>query len=201
MKKFLLLAGVACLFTTAAEASVSQYVAAKISYDFNKVKIKDADEDGIVRKKIDKDLISPHVAYGIRAGYVRAELEGNFSHPIKYSTDEVSFNMKKYSLMGNVYFDYLTCTPWTPYVGAGLGYAWLKPVAHTDGVKTLNKSQYNFAWQVMAGVAYDINSNWTVDLGYKYADLGRVRKNWGDHHVSKITVRDHEILLGIRYNF
>lgn len=200
MKKFLLLAGVACLFTTAAEASVSQYVAAKISYDFNKVKVKDAGEDGIVRKKIDKDLISPHVAYGVRAGYVRGEIEANFSHPIKYSTDAVSFNMKKYSLMGNVYFDYLTCTPWTPYVGAGIGYAWLKPVAYVNGTK-FNKSQYNFAWQVMAGVAYDINSNWTVDLGYKYADLGRVRKNWGDHHVSKLTLRDHEILLGIRYNF
>ncbi|MBR1374220.1 porin family protein [bacterium] len=126
-------------------------------------------------------------------------MEANFSHPIKYSTDEVSFNMKKYSLMGNVYFDYLTCTPWTPYVGAGIGYAWLKPVAHVNGSK-FNKSQYNFAWQVMAGVAYDINSNWTVDLGYKYADLGRVRKNDGVM-VNKLTVRDHEILLGIRYNF
>lgn len=200
MKKFLLLAGVACLFTTAAEASVSQYVAAKLSYDFNKVKVKTAvNGNPVALNKLDKDLISPHVAYGVRMGYVRAELEGNFSHPIKYSTDEVSFNMKKYSLMGNVYFDYLTCTPWTPYVGAGIGYAWLKPVAYIDGAK-FNKSQYNFAWQVMAGVAYDINSNWTVDLGYKYADLGRVRKNEGAV-INKLTLRDHEILLGVRYNF
>lgn len=197
MKKFLLLAGVACLFTTAAEASVSQYVAAKLSYDFNKVKAK----GNVLVGHQNKELISPHVAYGVRMGYVRAELEGNFSHPIKYSDDSMVFNMKKYSLMGNVYFDYLTCTPWTPYVGAGIGYAWLKPIAYAEGEKFLDKSVYNFAWQVMAGVAYDINSKWTADLGYKYADLGRVRKNWGDHHVSKLTLRDHEILLGIRYNF
>jgi opacity protein-like surface antigen len=201
MKKFLLLAGVACLFTTAAEASVSQYVAAKLSYDFNKVKVKTAvNGNPVALNKQSKNLISPHVAYGVRMGYVRAELEGNFSHPIKYSSEDYTFNMKKYSLMGNVYFDYLTCTPWTPYVGAGIGYAWLKPVEHHGDVKIFDKSVYNFAWQVMAGVAYDINSNWTVDLGYKYADLGRVRKNDGGM-VNKLTLRDHEILLGIRYNF
>lgn len=201
MKKFLLLAGVACLFTTAAEASVSQYVAGKISYDFNKMKIRTA-EDGnpVSLDKFSKELISPHVAYGVRMGYVRAELEGNFSHPIKYSSEDYTFNMKKYSLMGNVYFDYLTCTPWTPYVGAGIGYAWLKPVAHLGDEKVLDKSVYNFAWQVMAGVAYDINSKWTADLGYKYADLGRVRKHEGAN-VGKIALRDHEIVLGIRYNF
>ncbi len=201
MKKFLLLAGVACLFTTAAEASVSQYVAGKISYDFNKVKVKDSVNGNPTNLfKLNKELISPHVAYGVRAGYVRAEIEGNFSHPIKYSTEDFNLNLKKYSLMANVYFDYLTCTPWTPYVGAGIGYAWLKPVAHNEDGKALDKSQYNFAWQVMAGVAYDINSNWTADLGYKYADLGRVRKNF-DFGVSKMTLRDHEIVLGIRYNF
>ena len=200
MKKFLLLAGVACLFTTAAEASVSQYVAAKLSYDFNKVKVKTAvNGNPVALNKLSKDLISPHVAYGVRAGYVRGELELNDSLNIKKNIDGVHTKVYKHSLMANAYFDYLTCTPWTPYVGAGIGYAWLKPVAHVNGAK-FNKSQYNFAWQVMAGVAYDINSNWTVDLGYKYADLGRVRKNDGVM-VNKLTVRDHEILLGIRYNF
>ncbi|MBR1374221.1 hypothetical protein IJ556_07215 [bacterium] len=62
MKKFLLLAGVACLFTTAAEASVSQYVAAKLSYDFNKVKVKTAvNGNPVALNKLSKDLISPHV--------------------------------------------------------------------------------------------------------------------------------------------
>jgi opacity protein-like surface antigen len=194
MKKFLLLAGVACLFSTAANAGVSQYVAARASYDFNRVKVKAADADGIERSKVNKELISPHFAYGVRSGYVRGELELNFSHPIKANRDDYKMNLKKYSAMANVYFDYLTCTPWTPYVGAGLGYAWLKDSGIT------NKSVYNLAWQAMAGIAYDINNRWTVDAGYRYADLGRIRKNFGDHKV-KTTVRDHEIMLGIRYNF
>jgi opacity protein-like surface antigen len=52
----------------------------------------------------------------------------------------------------------------------------------------------------MAGIAYDVNSNWTLDAGYRYADLGRIRKNYGNG-VTKITARDHEIMFGVRYNF
>ena len=202
MKKFLLLAGVACLFSTAANAGVSQYVAARASYDFNRVKVKHADVDGIDRSKVNKELISPHFAYGVSAGYVRGELELNFSHPVKANRDDYKLNLKKYSAMANVYFDYLTCTPWTPYVGAGLGYAYLKENMHaTNGDKMIGKSVYNLAWQVMAGIAYDINNRWTIDAGYRYADLGRIRKNFGDGEVAKTTVRDHEIMLGARYHF
>ena len=39
-----------------------------------------------------------------------------------------------------------------------------------------------------------------MDLGYRYADLGRVRKNYGSG-VAKVTARDHEIMAGVRYNF
>ena len=56
MKKFLLLAGVACLFSANANAGVNQYVSGKISYDFNKVKAKYADSEGINRAKLDKKL-------------------------------------------------------------------------------------------------------------------------------------------------
>ena len=57
MKKFLLLAGVACLFSTAANAGVNQYVSAKASYDFNRVKVKHAEDGAIERSKINKNLI------------------------------------------------------------------------------------------------------------------------------------------------
>ena len=106
------------------------------------------------------------------------------------------FRLYKHSVMANAYFDYLTCTPWTPYVGAGIGSAYLKADNGSHA-----KSVYNLAWQVMAGLTYDINSHWTLDAGYRYADLGRIRKNSGEGHVAKLTARDHEILLGVRYTF
>lgn len=202
MKKFLLLAGVASLLSVNAQAEVNQYVSGKISYDFNKVNIKTADpsQPELFRKKANKNLFGTHVAYGVQAGYVRGELELNNSRDIKrnyFGGSNVShFRLYKHSVMANAYFDYLTCTPWTPYVGAGIGSAYLKA---DDG--NTAKSVYNLAWQVMAGVAYDINSHWTVDAGYRYADLGRIRQNSGNGDVAKLTARDHEIMLGVRYTF
>lgn len=199
MKKFLLLAGVASLLSVNAQAEVNQYVSGKISYDFNKVNMKVAEQDQpeLSREKANKNLFGTHVAYGVQAGYVRGELELNNSRDIKrnYISGLDHFRLYKHSVMANAYFDYLTCTPWTPYVGAGIGSAYLKA---DDGEQA--KSVYNLAWQVMAGLTYDINSNWTLDAGYRYADLGRIRKNSGDR-VAKLTARDHEIMLGVRYTF
>ena len=202
MKKFLLLAGVASLLSVNAQAEVNQYVSGKISYDFNKVNMKTANpgDAELTREKANKELFGTHVAYGVQAGYVRGELELNNSRDIKRNYfdedgDVSHFRLYKHSVMANAYFDYLTCTPWTPYVGAGIGSAYLK----ADGGEEA-KSVYNLAWQVMAGLTYDINSNWTLDAGYRYADLGRIRKNYGDS-VTKLTARDHEIMLGVRYTF
>lgn len=201
MKKFLLLAGVACLFSASAEAAqISPYVSGKLSYDFNRVKVKTGTPVGIARGKVNKDLIGTHFAVGAAMGYLRGELELNNSNAIKAHDGPARVNLKKYSVMANVYYDYLTCTPWTPYVGAGLGYAWLKDVWHLEDIKIKDKSTYNLAWQIMAGVTYDLNPNWKLDAGYRYADLGRVRKNYGDV-VSKTSLRDHEIMFGVRYTF
>lgn len=199
MKKFLLLAGVASLLSVNAQAEVNQYVSGKISYDFNKVNMKAAapTEAELTREKANKELFGTHVAYGVQAGYVRGELELNNSRDIKrnYIGGMDHFRLYKHSVMANAYFDYLTCTPWTPYVGAGIGSAYLKA---DNGNQA--KSVYNLAWQVMAGLTYDINSHWTLDAGYRYADLGRIRKNSGDR-VAKLTARDHEVMLGVRYTF
>ena len=209
MKKFLLLAGVACLFSATANAGISPYVSAKASYDFNRVKVKTAEDGEISRDKMNKELFGSHVAAGIRAGYVRGEIELNNSRDIKRNNtnadgDFNKFKLYKHSVMANAYFDYLTCTPWTPYVGAGIGTSYLKAQEFVNSNKVMDKSTYNLAWQVMAGIAYEFNSHWAIDLSYRYADLGRIRKheNMADTDVvAKITAREHDIMLGARYTF
>ncbi len=197
MKKILLLAGVACLLGFSAQAEVNQYVSGKLSYDFNKVKAKTNDYETIQRTNFNKELFGTHFAYGVQAGYVRGEIELNNSRDIKrnWTGGLDHFRLYKHSVMANAYFDFLTCTAWTPYVGAGIGASYLKA---DDGEYA--KSVYNLAWQVMAGLTYDINGNWALDAGYRYADLGRVRRYTGDS-VTKITARDHEIMFGVRYTF
>lgn len=206
MKKFLLLAGVACLFAANANAAVrlNQYVSGKVSYDWNRDKTKVATNNFIAHKHIGDQTLGSHVAYGLQAGFVRGELELNNSLPQEFKGDAAKLKIYKHSLMANGYFDFLNCSSWTPYVGAGLGTSWLKAKQTANGVKVLDKSAYRFGWQVMAGVAYKINSNWTVDAGYRYADLGRVRKHvayGADFATAKFKVREHSALLGIRYTF
>ncbi len=209
MKKFLLLTGVACLFAASAEAAITPYVSAKVSYDFNKVKDKMDLAGNKFMTRLNKELFGSHVALGARAGYMRGELELNNSGDVKrnwvvtkgknFSMPSFShFRLYKHSYMANVYFDYLTCTPWTPYVGAGMGVSYLKADFGTTA-----KSVHTLGWQVMAGLTYDINSHWALDLGYRYADNGRIRKVWfqNDLMKTKITSREHDILFGVRYAF
>lgn len=214
MKKFLLLAGVACLFSANAEAGVqlNQYISGKVSYDWYRNKWKDSDAEGIERARLNKERWGSHLAYGVQAGFVRGELELNNTMPLTFKDadedGEAKLKLYNYSVMGNAYFDFLNCTSWTPYIGVGLGTAWMKAkmfgYAGNQKIKLLDKSVYNLAWQVTAGVAYKINSHWTVDAAYRYADLGRIRKREGDQvdwETSKIAVRNHEAMLGIRYTF
>ena len=57
MKKLMLLASVACLFGVNANAEVNQYVSAKVSYDFNKLNVRESAADADVsHARLDKEL-------------------------------------------------------------------------------------------------------------------------------------------------
>ncbi len=53
-------------------------------------------------------------------------------------------------------------------------------------------------WQVMAGVAYDINENWTVEAGYRLFNTAKAKFD-GQNKVKAPFASSLE--LGVRYNF
>ena len=55
-----------------------------------------------------------------------------------------------------------------------------------------------FAWQVLAGVAYDINENWTVEAGYRLFGTSKVKAG---KNVKIKTPLQNSLELGLRYNF
>jgi len=83
----------------------------------------------------------------------------------------------------NLYFDFHNETDFTPYVGGGVGAAFVGP-------------ENNFAWNVGSGVSYDINENWKASLGYRFVSFGKME----DNHCKGL-LYGHEALLGIRYTF
>ncbi|MPR12014.1 porin family protein [Microvirga tunisiensis] len=56
---------------------------------------------------------------------------------------------------------------------------------------------------LMAGVGYQLSSNFTLDLGYRYVSLGDVKTRSYDSGtgVDVESIGAHEVRLGVRYSF
>lgn len=118
--------------------------------------------------------------------------------------------------MVNAYYDVGTWSGFTPYLGAGMGWAhhWTDDIRHTSaaGVAGTEKGEgtNTFAWSLGAGVSYAIDPQWSLDLGYRFNDLGRpdIGKGWTDSAGTAYggTTLDsrlysHELSAGLRYSF
>ena len=89
--------------------------------------------------------------------------------------------------MVNGYADLGSWYGFTPYVGAGVGFARNTLSGLTDtAFNTLaggsmsssagyagDHSKWNFAWALMAGLSFDVTQNLKLDLGYRYLDVGK----------------------------
>lgn len=210
MKKALLLAGVACLYATGANAvNISPYVGAKIRYSMIE---SDFDVEGGDQFDVDDKVFGGSLSIGMKTniigGAIRAELEYNKNadaekkYWVYYENNtgdidegEGTFKLKTQSLMLNGYFDVNTGTKITPYIGAGIGYTKMKGELRVNGEKG-SQDDETFAWQLGAGIGYAINNNVSIDAGYRYVDYGDFEDD-GD----KIDTSSHELYIGIRYNF
>ena len=175
------------------------------------------------------------VATPVPHGQIRSELELGYLGKAK-DTKGWTFNMNApypgqhyqietsaYSGMINFYYDFNTCTRFTPYIGAGFGIAHVKAKSHVYGFSHRNYSvsdemtDDNPAWNISLGAAYALNDHWSLDLGYRYTNYGRITesKNKRGHLWDSATymqehgldvkgdmkIDSHEINLGVRYAF
>jgi len=142
---------------------------------------------------------------GYRPGYAIRSRESVGGVNITADAD-----LRSWTVMANAYYDISTGTKLTPYVGAGAGVAFnrLNTVTYRVGggeITEGGKSKTNFAWALMAGVAYSAASNIKVDFGYRYLDAGKFETSGSTSvgAVDKVTgdVRAHEVKIGLRYQF
>jgi opacity protein-like surface antigen len=116
--------------------------------------------------------------------------------------------------LANAYIDLGTWRGLTPYVGGGIGIASVSVLGLEDVNVPQNGWAYgadhtetNFAWALYAGVSYDVTSQFTVDLGYRYLDMGDAKSGpvttyLGDEAYSGHELRDltaHDLLLTARW--
>lgn len=111
------------------------------------------------------------------------------------------------TLFANLYFDIHNDTAFTPWIGAGLGMSFAYAgydVKRGGDSFSMDERSTNFAWNVGAGVAYNVNENFAIDAGYRYVDLGynEVSTTVGGRNYEVGTrPYNHEFMLGLRFGF
>ncbi len=141
------------------------------------------------------------------------------------STDTASF--VAYGAMANAYVDLGTFAGFTPYVGAGIGLAWLNwgnlndttycvdsatdtcPAASTTTTTHGGRRSARLVYSFMAGAAYDISKNLKLDVSYRYRKIAR--GNFFSFDAASIAagasgvqaqdngLTNHEVKVGLRY--
>ena len=112
--------------------------------------------------------------------------------------DDTTVDTWSVPALANMYVN----VPWQQmglYVMGGLGASYNK----TDGSSfTKGDEKVSFAWTAGAGIDYRLNKCWSMDLGYRYVDLGESHSKLKEDGVKvKKDIRSHDILLSARYYF
>lgn len=143
----------------------------------------------------------------------------NYALPGVFGSDLYSAGVSSTVFLANGYVDLGCWRGITPFVGAGLGFA-------TNNMRGLNdwgssnasfgspgvalapdRSQTNFAWALMGGLAFNVTPNVKLEVGYRYLDMGGMRSNslacydGPDCFYEKQSfhLASHDIRLGFRY--
>jgi opacity protein-like surface antigen len=166
-------------------------------------------------------------------GDVTGEWRGNSQF---HGTDRISYvggvgvdtyhaTKNEWVVLANAYVDLGTWWCMTPFIGAGVGGARVAINGFTDQSIASNPVQpgpalaglaygdnvakWNFAWAVHAGVAYKVTPNFTVELAYRYLDMGDgltgdLRTFDGGNAINNPTtfknITSHDLKLGVRWD-
>ena len=150
--------------------------------------------------------VRAELAVGYRGSYKLDDVDAGV--PISYFTADA----KSLSVMLNGYYDFGS-GPLRPYVTAGIGYA-----RNKLGTVELNlpatavrlpiggATKGNLAWSAGLGVGYAMTNRLTLDVGYRYIDLGDIEAssqtlpfNFGPYSGATGKLRAHEITVGLRF--
>jgi opacity protein-like surface antigen len=133
--------------------------------------------------------------------WLRADVTGEYRSPATWSSmdianfqgtlipEHVTLHKSEVVALANVYVDLGTWWCVTPFIGGGVGVAGVKfanfqettiaGLSPTQGGFLINannfaddQTQWNFAWALHAGVAYKVTPTFSVELAYRYLNMG-----------------------------
>jgi len=104
------------------------------------------------------------------------------------------------SLMGNGFYDLDINSPVSPYFGVGVGFAFIRGAAENIFGSDDDDSDVVFAYQLMAGLSYELSPRADLFAGYRFFnttdyDISTFGSNFESNFLS------HELMIGARFKF
>ena len=134
--------------------------------------------------------------------------------PAVCGTNEYTAVIESWVGLASAYIDLFSWRGITPFVGAGIGIASID----VKGMKDVNvpansvfsgddHTETNFAWAIHAGLSYDVTPSFTVDIGYRYLELGDAKSGTmtaydGSSSYASVDLDDmhsHDLMVGMRW--
>jgi opacity protein-like surface antigen len=180
---------------------------------------------------VQKDFDSS-ITFGLGAGYqwnswLRTDITGEYRGKANFHgfdiaksgggtfSDEYRGSKSEWLGLANVYFDLGTWWCVTPFIGAGIGASYntisnfMDINTPTGGVAYgATESKWNFAWAAHAGLSYKVNSQFSVELAYRYLSLGDAMSGdlvtyTGTNNVYNPmefrNISSHDVRIGVRW--
>jgi opacity protein-like surface antigen len=188
------------------------------------------DNTALSFRNVDKGFDSAPL-FGVGIGYnfndwLRFDVTGEYRgkanfHGMDIYTDGTGFHDDTYSaskseltFLLNGYVDLGTWCNFTPFVGAGVGMSrntisTFRDIGLSTGSDAYanSASKWNFAWALHAGLAYKVTRNFTVELAYRYLDLGNAATGNAITFDGNVFppfefqhLTSHDVKLGVRFN-
>lgn len=166
-------------------------------------------------------MLAASVGAGLRGTPFRAELEYAWRDGANFTRDDnigagagqparQTPRVQSQSVMAYGFYDIDTGTRFTPFLSGGLGVSINKAKAYQTQPSSdwneafTGKTRTEFAWGVGAGVAVSVMPSLSLDVGYRYVDLGKwsvgEMRATGDEDLTG-SLRSHEVYAGLRYAF
>ena len=195
--------------------------------------------DATVTSSVQTNNFNTAGIFGLGVGYrfnnwFRADVTGEYrgnsqffgkdvnTFPGGVGTDTYHGTKSEWVVLGNAYVDLGTWWCVTPFIGAGVGGARVSIANFTDaGITNIggvtspslafgdSASKWYLAWAVHAGLAYRVTPNFTVELAYRYLDMGDgltgdLRTFDGTNNINNPTtfknITSHDLKLGVRWD-
>jgi len=118
------------------------------------------------------------------------------------TTFGIGGNTNALYVLGNVWADLDIGQKFTPYVGGGLGVAFMKNKISTGTSSISDKSQ-GFAFQLGAGVKYPVSPVMDIEIGYRYKSVLNPNYSFvgGALKFNNQDFDTHNVFAGLTYRF